>query len=177
MTFGPIETERLVLRDWRDSDIEGTLRIMADERWMRYMGASAPPTITDAWRSVAIFVGHRTMRGYTMFAVEEKETGDFVGRVGPWMPKGWPDLEIGWGIDPSRWGRGYAVEAARAAAAWAHAELGADRVIHLIDPANARSIRVAEKLGARPAGTFLMPPSPAGDRVEAVIWRSELPRR
>src|SRR2546422_11101000 len=72
--------------------------------------------------------------------------------VGPWKPEGWPDLEIGWAVDRSRWGRGYATEAARAAADWVHRTLGADRVAHLIQEQNVRPIRVAAKLGAKRDG-------------------------
>jgi RimJ/RimL family protein N-acetyltransferase len=174
MSFGPIETERLILRDWRPDDLDAVARMASDPDWAEFIfpGGTPQTTRAEAWRGLAMFVGHRVLRGYTMFVVEEKETGEFVGRVGPWMPEGWPHLEIGWGIDRSRWGRGYAIEAARAAAGWVHAELGADTVIHLIDPRNERSIRVARKLGAVRDGTFVIPP-PANVHVD--VWRTKLP--
>lgn len=176
MSLPTIETERLVLRDWRADDVEPMMRMHADDEWARYIFPGGRPQVSrpEAWRVLAIFVGHRELRGYTMFAVEEKDTGEFIGRVGPWMPDGWPHLEIGWGIDRSRWGRGYATEAARAAAGWVHEELGADSVIHLIARENTRSVRVAEKLGARRDGTFVIAGSGG---VEVDVYRTELPLR
>src|SRR6185295_12240985 len=77
----------------------------------------------------------------------EKATGEVIGRVGLWNPEGWPDLEVGWVIRRSRWGCGFATEAAREAVRFAFGHVGADRIISMIQPNNARSIRVAEKLG------------------------------
>jgi RimJ/RimL family protein N-acetyltransferase len=91
-----------------------------------------------------------------------------VGRLGPWMPEGWPGPEVGYGIVRSRWGRGYATEGAAAAVDWAFEVLGWAEVIHCIDPANAASIRVAERLGARRRGPGRLP-----EPMEAVpieIW-------
>ncbi len=171
MSFTPIETERLRLREWRESDLDPMWRMQSDLEWMRYMGGT-PLTRPEAWRVIAVFMGHQTMRGYTHWALEEKDTGEFVGRVGPWLPEGWPQLEIGWGILRERWGRGYAVEAARAAAAWVHRELGVNEVCHLIQDENTKSARVAEKLGATRGEPFTMP-FPGGAEVN--IWRSSLP--
>jgi RimJ/RimL family protein N-acetyltransferase len=70
-----------------------------------------------------------------------------VGRAGLYYPPDWPGLEVGWTIAREHWGKGYAPEAARAACAWAHDELGSGHILSLIEPANAQSIRVAEKLG------------------------------
>jgi RimJ/RimL family protein N-acetyltransferase len=119
-----------------------------------------------------MFAGHRLFRGYTNWVLEEKETGAFVGRVGPWFPEGWPHVEIGWSVIRPRWGRGYALEAARAAARWVHEELRLNEVIHLIDPENTKSARVAEKLGATPTEMFRMP---FRDGREVRIWRTRLP--
>ena len=80
-----------------------------------------------------------------------------------------PDLEIGWAIERSRWGRGYAAEAARAAADWVHRTLGADHVVHFIQERNVRSIRVAEKLGAKLDGTFEL------FGVDVLVYRTQLP--
>ncbi|MBV8195277.1 MAG: GNAT family N-acetyltransferase, partial [Candidatus Dormibacteraeota bacterium] len=73
-----------------------------------------------------------------------------IGRVGLWFPEGWPDYEVRWVIDRAVWGHGYAVEAARPALHHAFHTLGLRHVLSLIMPDNARSIRVAEKLGGRP---------------------------
>lgn len=171
MTFPTLETDRLILRDWRIEDLDGVFEMQSDEEWARYMGG-ALATKSEAWRTLTMFAGHRLMRGYTNWVLEEKDTGAFVGRVGPWFPEGWPDVEIGWSVTRSRWGRGYALEAARAAARWVHDELHLDHVIHLIAPENTKSQRVAEKLGAEPTELFRMP---FRDGIEVRIWRTRLP--
>lgn len=83
-----------------------------------------------------------------MFVVEEKASGRFVGRVGPWSPPGWPGFEVGWGIDKGFRGKGYAVEAARAAINWSFTTFELDRIIHCIDCENTASQAVARRLGA-----------------------------
>ena len=77
--------------------------------------------------------------------------------MGPWYPEGWPGTEVGWGILPRYWGRGYATEASAASMDWAFAELGWDEIIHTIDPRNEASIKVAQKLGAEPRGPGRLP--------------------
>jgi RimJ/RimL family protein N-acetyltransferase len=94
-------------------------------------------------------LGHWQLLGYGMWAVERKSDAAFLGRAGFLNPPGWPGFEIGWAFAREHWGQGYATEAARTALAFAFDVLKRDRVISLIRPANARSIRVAEKLGER----------------------------
>jgi RimJ/RimL family protein N-acetyltransferase len=84
-----------------------------------------------------------------MFVVEEKSSGKFVGRVGPWFPAGWPGFEVGWGIAREFRGKGYAVEAARAAIDWSFSTFELDRIIHCIDQENTASQAVARRLGAK----------------------------
>jgi len=96
---------------------------------------------------MAVFIGHSVLRGYTQWAIELLETGELIGRAGPWMPEGWPGLEIGWVIAPGHQGRGYATEAGRAAQHVAWTALGAERLISLISPENSASAAVARKLG------------------------------
>jgi RimJ/RimL family protein N-acetyltransferase len=148
---GPvIETERLKLRMWREADIEPNTAMLADPASGRFITSDGKP-ITDAfvgWRNAAIMAGHWVLHGVGMFAVEEKSTGKFVGRVGPWSPPTWPDFEIGWGIATDFRGKGYAVEAARASIDWAFATLEIEQVIHCIDRENTASQGVARRLGA-----------------------------
>ena len=113
-----------------------------------------PFSRADAWRHMAIVVGHWPLRGYGRFAVELKSTGELIGRVGLWYPEGWPDVECGWAIHPDHWGRGYATEAAAETIRLGFATLGAPRLISLVRPDNARSARVAERLGGRLDGTW-----------------------
>ncbi|HET9952075.1 MAG TPA: GNAT family N-acetyltransferase [Candidatus Eisenbacteria bacterium] len=144
-----LETERLVLRMFREGDFEAFARIGADPDVARYLGNGLPLTRQEAWRSLAAHLGHWTLRGYGMFAIEEKATGEFVGRAGFFNPEGWPGFELGWTLARERWGRGYATEAARRLLDHAFAEMGRDHVISVIQPENAASIRVAERIGER----------------------------
>jgi len=119
---------------------------------MPYLGTGVTLSREDAWRSMASFLGHWALRGYGMWALEEKATGDLVGRAGFLNPEGWPGFELVWTLGRSYWGRGFATEAARRALDFAFTNLEQPRVISLIRPANAPSIRVAERLGEVCAG-------------------------
>lgn len=141
-------TDRLLLRQFTDDDLDAFAAIQADPIAARYIGDGAPTDHETSWRLMAMFLGHWTLRGHGQYAVEERATGAFVGRVGLWYPEGWPGLEIGWLIGRDRWGRGYATEAAQAVARAAFSQLGVERLISVIRPDNAASIQVARKLGA-----------------------------
>lgn len=140
-----LDTARLRLRQFRESDLDAYHTFCSDEEVMRFLG----PTLNrhDAWRSMATVLGHWQLRGYGLWAVEEKASGALVGRIGCWKPEGWPELEIGWTLARAFWGRGYATEAAAASRDFAFRELGATHVISLIDRRNLASIRVAERIG------------------------------
>jgi len=111
-------------------------------------------TRMDAWKHLAMIVGHWHLRGFGMWGVEELATGRLVGRVGFHQPDGWPDFELGWTIGREFWGKGYATEAARGALKYGFSEMGRDHVISLIDPQNIRSVSVALKLGETIEGNF-----------------------
>jgi RimJ/RimL family protein N-acetyltransferase len=147
-----LETERLRLRAFRNSDLDAYAAMCADAEVMRYLGTGVTLNRMDAWRSMAAMLGHWRLLGYGMFAVETKAAGEFLGRVGFLDPPGWPGFELGWVLAREHWGRGYALEAARAARDYAFGRLGREKLISLIRPDNARSIRVADKLGETLAG-------------------------
>lgn len=152
-----LQTERLLLRAFRQDDVDAYAAMCADPEVMRYLSVTgALLSREDAWRQMALFAGHWSLRGFGMWAVEHRQTGRFVGRVGLHHPEGWPDLELGWSLRREDWGQGFATEAARAAADHAFHELRRSHLIHLILPGNERSIRVAERLGAAPAGTDIV---------------------
>lgn len=147
-----LETERLLLREFRGTDLEAYAPMQADPEVMRFIGDGKTFERDMTWRSIAGMLGHWRLRGYGMWAVEEKATGILVGRAGFIDPPGWPGFELGWLLGREYWGRGYATEAARRCLRYAFEELGRDRVISLIRHANAPSIRVAERIGEKPAG-------------------------
>ena len=147
-----LETERLLLRMWREeSDFEAYARICADPEVMRYLGGK-PFSRLEAWRHMAGVIGHWQLRGYGHWAVEEKASGQFIGRLGLQYPEGWPGFEIGWTLRRESWGKGYATEGARKALAYAFTELDREHVISLIHRDNAASIKVAERLGEKVEG-------------------------
>jgi RimJ/RimL family protein N-acetyltransferase len=146
-----LDTERLLLRGFEQRDLDAYAAITADPEVMRYMGRG-PFDRDEAWREIALYLGHFDLRGYTHWALELRETGQLVGRCGPWFPEGWPELEVGWLLGREHWGKGYATEAGAAALDFAWRELGAERVISLVLPGNERSARVASRLGGKPAG-------------------------
>jgi RimJ/RimL family protein N-acetyltransferase len=142
-----LETDRLRLRLFREADLDAYAEICADPQVMRYIGTGQPFSRAEAWRSMAAILGHWQLRGYGLWAVEEKASGALIGRIGCWYPEGWPDFEIGWMLRPNSWGKGFAVEAARASIKYAFEQLGRTQIISLIQPENQRSIQVAERLG------------------------------
>lgn len=144
-----IETERLVLRDIdMERDFGGFCEAMADADTMRFIGGT-PLTPAGTWRSMAMLVGHMAIRGYGFMSVIEKDTNQWVGRVGPWFPVGWPEPEIGWMIHPEFTRRGFAKEAAAACTDYAFNTLGWERVMHVIAEDNIGSIKTAEAIGSK----------------------------
>jgi len=142
-----LQTERLILRMFREEDFEQHARICADPEVTRFLGEGRPLSRFEAWRSLAAILGHWQLRGYGPWAVEERATGKLIGRIGFFYPEGWPDFELGWVLGREFWGKGYAGEGARRALAYAFTEMGRDHVISLIHPDNTGSIKVAERLG------------------------------
>ncbi len=157
MSRSVLQTERLLLRPFRQDDIDAYAAMCADPEVMRYLSPSGDVLYReDAWRQMAMFVGHWQLRGFGMWVAEARQTGQFVGRIGLHFPEGFPDRELGWALSREFWGHGLATEGARAAAEHAFRELGWAHLISLILPGNIRSIRVAERLGARPAGVAVV---------------------
>ncbi|MBK1689429.1 GNAT family N-acetyltransferase [Rubrivivax gelatinosus] len=143
-----LRTARLVLRSFGPADVEPYAEMCADAEVMRHIGAGGPVERDVAWRQVALFIGHWTLRGHGMWAVERQSDGRMIGRAGFMHPEGWPGCELGWLLARDAWGQGYAQEAARAALAWGRDVRGIVSPISLIRPENERSIRLAERLGA-----------------------------
>ena len=161
-----IETERLILRPQRAEDLDGWVELMGDAEAAQYIGGVQERSA--AWRGMAGMAGSWMLKGFGMFSLIEKQSGRWVGRVGPWQPEGWPGTEVGWGVVRSAWGRGYATEAAVAAIDWAFDNLGWTDVIHCIDPANTPSQKLAERLGSTNRGPGKLPPP--FEHYEVDVW-------
>lgn len=148
MDIPTLETERLILRAFKAEDIDAYATMVADTEVSRFISLGGTPMDRlDAWRSVAIIVGHWQLRGYGQWAVEEKQTGAFVGRLGLYYPDTWPGRELGYALARDHWGKGYATEGASAARDYAFEALGWDDIISIISPVNTKSQAVAERIG------------------------------
>ncbi len=146
-TVPVLETARLRLRLPAPADLDRFALMYGDPEVMRYVGTGQTASKDDAWRGIAFMLGQWVMRGYGMYAVEEKAGGRMLGRAGLIHPEGWPGLEIGWTFLRDAWGQGYATEAALAARDDAFGRLRVKRLISLVHAENRASIRVAEKIG------------------------------
>ncbi|WP_299935690.1 GNAT family N-acetyltransferase [uncultured Pelagimonas sp.] len=154
-----LHTDRLILRRPNGSDAAATTAFYQTER-AQYVGGNVPEF--RAFSNFCALLGHWEVRGYGLWAVTTKTSDDIIGLVGPHHPQGWPESEIGWLMFDGSEGRGYAAEAAKAAITDARTRLGWTDIVHYIAPQNARSITLAERLGARhdPNATVPKPEDP-----------------
>jgi RimJ/RimL family protein N-acetyltransferase len=155
-----VETERLVLRRWRDEDAGAWVAVWSDPSVNSALrpGAAYDPDHAEERRRHHL--DHWEQHGFGLWAAEDRASGEVAGWVGPAHPTFVPELaeevEIGWTLRSGFRGRGLATEGARAAVRAAFEQLALTRVISLIAPANEHSIRVAERLGMRPRGEVLL---------------------
>ena len=146
-----MHTERLTLRSWRPDDVDPYAELCADPAVMRYIVSGATLPYDVAVAQVQRFCDHWSEHGYGLWAVQERETGAFIGFAGlarPYfLPEVMPAVEVGWRFAQPYWGRGYATESGRAALTYAFEQIGLDRVIGIAQEANRASWRVMTKLG------------------------------
>ena len=152
MSIPSLATDRLRLRAFGLADLDAYAAMCADPEVMRHIGAGGPVGRDAAWRHLALFLGEWALHGHGMWALERRSDRRLIGRVGFLDPEGWPGCELGWLLERAAWGQGYALEAARAARAFGRDALGLGALISLIREDNARSIALAERLGARLEG-------------------------
>jgi RimJ/RimL family protein N-acetyltransferase len=157
-------TERLILRRWTDSDREPFAALNADEEVRRYFVGVLTREESDA--SIDRFEAGFDSRGYGLWAVERRDTGEFIGFTGlnP-MPEGIPGqggVEIGWRLARDHWGHGFATEAALESLRFAFDELGLGQVNSITAVGNTRSRSVMERIGMSQQGFFEHPAVPVG---------------
>lgn len=141
-----LTTDRLILRGPRREDFGPFAAFWASDRSV-YEGG--PRDMHGAWEDFAAGFGLWTIEGFGTWSVEERATGALAGIIGYFHPASFPELEIGWVVLDGFEGKGLAFEAAMAARDWGYATRGLTTLVSYIDPANARSIRLAERMGAR----------------------------
>lgn len=147
MEIPVIETERLRLRGFEASDLDSFAALNANPRFIKFFGTGQPISRYESWQVMAMLVGHWHLNRFGFWLVEDRETNQFIGRVGCWRPENWPGIEVVWGISPDFWGYGYATEAAKASLEWGFTNLNVDRLISVIHPDNMSSKRVAARIG------------------------------
>lgn len=152
----PLLTARLRLRPPVPDDCVTAMAFFQSPR-SRTIGG--PHTLGRSWRIFAELTGHWSLRGFGMWVVTPRGEDRALGMVGPWFPGDWPEAEIGWMIfDETCEGMGIAHEAAMAARTDALTRLGWASAVSYIAPTNYRSIRLAERLGARHDPCAAFPP-------------------
>lgn len=141
-----LETARLILRPPVPGDWQAFHDFMMSDRSQAF---GSHRDLARAFRSFAAELGHWQIFGYGMWAVTQRGDDTCRALIGPWTPPDWPEPEVGWMVlDEAAEGTGLATEAARAAITHAYAVLGWPTAVSYIGAENARSIRLAEKLGA-----------------------------
>ena len=147
-----VETERLRLRGFRESDLDAQAAAMADPGMVRHLGGS-PFSREDTWRKILASPGLWALLGYGYWVIERRDDGAYLGQVGfadfkrDMSPaiEGMP--EMGWIMGAQSQGQGLATEAVLGALAWADEALGRREIVAIVSHDNAPSIRVAEKGG------------------------------
>ncbi|KMN83399.1 hypothetical protein VK98_03050 [Chromobacterium sp. LK11] len=181
-----METERLLLRQWRDEDLAPFVAMGRDPEVMRYFPALL--SAEESAEGMARQRGWIAERGWGFWAVEEKASGDFIGFVGLAVPRAelpcMPCVEVGWRLRRASWGRGYASEAARRALAFGFDELALDEIVSFTALPNLPSQRLMRRLGMRDSGRDFDHPALAPGhplrrhclyRLSAAEWRAAAP--
>jgi RimJ/RimL family protein N-acetyltransferase len=180
-----IETDRLVLRNWREGDRQTFFEMNADPKVMRFFEKTRSRAESDA---LLVRLAEEIDRdGYGFWAVELRETGEVTGFTGlrdiHFVAPFTPAVEIGWRLLTPHWGNGYATEAARACLAYGFEQVGLAEIVSFAVPENLPSRRVMERIGMRrePEYDFdhpdITPGSPLARhvfyRLTATDWRQK----
>ncbi|MEM6621048.1 MAG: GNAT family N-acetyltransferase [Pseudomonadota bacterium] len=139
-----LETPRMLLRAPTVDDFPAEVAFYASDR---SRGVGGPYPIETVWRKMCERLGQWVLRGYGLWSMQMKDTGAYAGRVGIFHPHDWPGPELGWAVMADAEGKGLAFEAAQIVRRHVYQTHGWTRLISVIDPDNARSIALAERLG------------------------------
>ena len=143
-----LETERLIMRPFSRHDLDPFAEIFADPEVIQYATYTGDVmSRVQAWNWLCLMIGHWYMRGFGIWAVEEKATGKLIGRIGLQFLDWFDDVELVWMLKKSTWGKGFAAEGARAAINHGFNTLELPRMTSVIHTVNEPSIQLAERLG------------------------------
>ncbi len=144
-----LETENLILRPFKDGDVHDFFSMMDSREVRDALHVPDDYGPSEAFKDMAAWLGQWELRGTGHWALEEKNSGRFVGRAGLHQPerRDWPGVEVGWALHPDFWGYGHATEAGAAAASYGFEQLGAGELFSCILAENHRSQAVAKRLG------------------------------
>jgi RimJ/RimL family protein N-acetyltransferase len=171
-----LSTDRLLLRQWRDSDRDPFAALNADPAVMEHFPSLQSREVSDGLidRNLQAI----DERGWGLWALEVKETGEFIGFTGLSVPSFeapfLPGVEIGWRLAKGAWGNGYATEAALASLAHGFGPAGLDEIVSFTATTNVPSQRVMQRIGMThdEAGDFDHPRLPDGHRLQRhVLYR------
>jgi len=144
-----IETDRLILRTWRDEDLESMFAINQDPKVMEYFPSLQDLDMTKNF--IDKVNAHFENHGYSLYATVRKDTNEFIGFIGLLIAEFeshfTPATEIGWRLSSNHWGQGFATEGAKAVLDYAFRELKIPEIVSFTAASNAKSIRVMQKIG------------------------------
>ncbi len=140
-----IETERLILKMFKEPDWKDIHELYSDPECVKYT-VRQPFKESETWQKIASFLGHWQLRGYGLYAIEEKLSTKVAGFAGPYYPIDWPEPEIQWSLSRMFWGKGYASEAVVAIKKMLTEYLPEISFISIIHPGNENSKKLAKKL-------------------------------
>ena len=171
-----IETERLILRTWKKEDADPYFQINQDPKVIELL--RGPLTMEQVNDFIPAVNHHQDKHGYTLWAVELKETGELMGFIGlnytDWESNFTPAVEVGWRLGSQYWVKGFATEGAKAALKYGFEKCGLKEIVSFTVPANVRSLRVMEKIGLKQDvnGDFAHPKLPADHKLSHhVLYR------
>jgi ribosomal-protein-alanine N-acetyltransferase len=171
-----LTTERLLLRSWKPADRAPFAALNADPEVMEHFPALLTREESDA--AIERFQQRLETYGYTLWALELRGTGEFIGFTGiqnvPYDAPFTPAVEVGWRLARSAWGHGYASEAARASLDHGFKTVGLKEIVAMTATTNLRSQAVMERLGMTrdPADDFDHPNVPEGPLCRQLLYRT-----
>jgi RimJ/RimL family protein N-acetyltransferase len=175
-----LQTDRLILRRWREADRTPFAAMNADPEVMRHFATPLTPGESDA--SVDRIERHFVEHGWGLWALERRDSGEFIGFTGLWDATFdahfTPAVEVGWRLRRSAWGQGFAYEAAQASITDGYERVRIPEILSFTATTNERSWRVMERLGMRrvDGGEFEHPGVPSGHPVRPhVLYRFPQP--